>query len=219
MRITSLEIQSSHLAATRKFYLEVLGLTGAETTGGKLSIQLPDATLTFCPATSPAPKYHIAFTVPYNQLTAALTWLRPGTEVMPINEKKFIADFKNWNAQAVYFFDNNGNILELIGRRDLNNASSKPFGADSILGVSEVGIVTNSVRDTCSALIQSYGLDYFSRQKPSEHFAAVGDDEGLFIVVSKDRHWYPTEIPSTVHPLKINFMVNETEHHFEWPID
>ncbi|MFL5808344.1 MAG: hypothetical protein ACJ749_02420, partial [Flavisolibacter sp.] len=127
-------------------------------------------------------------------------------------------DFKNWNAEAVHFFDNNRNILELIARRDLDNASQRPFGPGSFLGISEAGIVTDNVKATSSALMKGFGLEYFSRQPALQHFAAIGDDEGLFIVVSKNRNWFPTQITSCIHPIKINFVINHQEKFFEWPV-
>jgi hypothetical protein len=33
-----------------------------------------------------------------------------------------MATFGNWNAQAVYFYDNNANLLELIALHDLPKA-------------------------------------------------------------------------------------------------
>ncbi len=38
-----------------------------------------------------------------------------------------------------------------------------------------------------------YGTDYFVKQPKKDHFSVLGDDHGLFIVSSRNRHWYPTQ--------------------------
>jgi hypothetical protein len=55
--------------------------------------------------------------------------------------KSDIADFVNWRAKSVYFFDPAGNIIELIARFDLNNASSEKFSSEQFLSLSEIGLV------------------------------------------------------------------------------
>jgi hypothetical protein len=218
MRINSLQLECNNSEQTLNFYHKVLGIPFAGTEGKKLSFQLAASILTFVPATSPDRRYHIALTIPHNQVHSALTWLQSRAEVIPISQHHFVADFRNWNAEAIYFYDNNGNIMELIGRRDLDNASLDTFGPYSFLSISEAGIVTQNVKGTCNALRQRYTLDYFSRQPALEHFAAIGDDEGLFIVVSENRNWYPTNISSTIHPLTIGFTAHGIDHNFSWPI-
>ena len=218
MQLTSLEIESNDLEATAHFYNKILGLPITVNTEEQVSFQLPEGVLSFLVATTTHPQYHIALNIPQNQVHQAVTWLASRAEVIPINEKQLVADFKNWNAEAVYFFDNNRNIVEFIGRRDLDNGSSKPFGPHSILGLSEVGIVTDDVPTTSAMLIEKYQLCYFTKQPALEHFAAVGDDEGLFIVVSNNRNCYPTTNPSTLHPLHLQFWANGQLHNLDWPI-
>ena len=40
-----------------------------------------------------------------------------------------IANFVNWHAKSVYFFDPAGNIVELIARFDLDNKTSETFSS------------------------------------------------------------------------------------------
>ena len=54
-------------------------------------------------------------------------------------------------------------------------------------------------------MIVQYGLEYFYRQPPLEDFAAVGDDNGLFIVVPENRNWYPTNLHSSKSRMKVVF--------------
>lgn len=45
-------------------------------------------------------------------------------------------------------------------------------------------------------LIESHDLLFFEKNFNSETFAAMGDDEGLLIIVKPNRNWYPTQTPS-----------------------
>jgi hypothetical protein len=36
-------------------------------------------------------------------------------------------------------------------------------------------------------------------------FKAIGDDEGLFIVVPENRNWYPTNKPAGIFPMNVEF--------------
>lgn len=196
------------LEGTEKFYSEVLGLNAIQKSDKELTLVAGQTTVSFHPCRQQQPRYHFAFNIPCNQIEQALSWLEGRVNVLDIEPNKPLADFKNWNAKAIYFLDNNKNILEFIARNDLQNASDGPFGPDSILSVSEIGIVGDDVGEQCRRLIASYGVGYFAKQPPLPNFAALGDDSGLFIVVPSGRDWYPTKIPSAKHWVKMEMEVN-----------
>jgi hypothetical protein len=118
-----------------------------------------------------------------------------------------IADFVNWHAKSVYFYDAAGNIVELIARVDLNNKTDEAFSSTQFLSINEVGLVfkENEFEQRASGLLNSYSLSYFSKQPPLPQFRAIGDDEGLFVVVPERRNWYPTEKPAGIYPMTIQF--------------
>ncbi|MNW06419.1 hypothetical protein D3C71_2028190 [compost metagenome] len=74
-----------------------------------------------------------------------------------------------------------------------------------MLSVSEVGIVTDNVNDTSNKLVAKYDLQFFSKQPPLPDFTVLGDNNGLFIIVQKDRAWYPTDKKSSVFYTKVIF--------------
>src|SRR5947208_240368 len=119
MRIKSLEVLTSDLEGTGRFYQEVLELPVHKENQGTISIQLPSSILRFHQSEEQA-QYHIAFNIPHNMIHEAFYWL-DDVEPIPVDEGQVIADFRNWNAASVYFLDNNKNILEFIARRDLPN--------------------------------------------------------------------------------------------------
>lgn len=99
--------------------------------------------------------------------------------------------FEEWNAHAIYFCDADGNISELIARHTLEASSEGPFGAGSLLGVSETGVVVDNVPATVAVLEGRYTLRLYQERSHPE-FTAVGDEQEMFIVVQTNRPWLPT---------------------------
>jgi catechol-2,3-dioxygenase len=210
MKITRLTLQTGQLEATAAFYETVLGLPVVQTAQNTIAVQA-GATIIHFEAVPAAvqPEYHIAFNIPHNQIHEALAWLRQRVPVIDITPGQCVADFKDWNAHAIYFYDNNGNILELIARHDMDNASERPFEPASILSVSEAGIVTEHPEQLAQQLHQQYGLPWFSKSKPSAHFVPMGDDEGLLIIVKTGRNWYATQQPSRACYMRLHIQQGE----------
>ncbi len=139
--------------------------------------------------------YHFAFNIPSFQIREALNWLQSiSVDMIPYKEQ-FLVDFKAWNADAVYFYDPDGNILELIARKNLNLSTNQAFSAKSILSISEIGMPVQNVFEASEMLKATIGLKQYSGDR--DYFCAMGDEEGLFIIVDEARKkWMPTEIPA-----------------------
>nr|WP_315417827.1 hypothetical protein [uncultured Pedobacter sp.] len=154
--------------------------------------------------------YHFAFNIPENQLEEAIKWCKNKVDLIPIEDKNVITHFENWNAHAVYFYDNNGNLLEFIARHDINNEQGGKFTGASILNISEIGIVTENPLELGNKLIAEHQLHFFSKNANSEVFSAIGDNEGLLILVRPNRNWYPTQTPSESNATEITIENNES---------
>lgn len=215
MLIKKLQLLTDDLKGTAKFYHELLGLPILEESDQELSLAAGATVLGFHPSPQQKPQYHLAFTIPCNKIEEALAWVQGKASLLPVEPGKIIADFTNWNARAFYFLDNNDNILEFIARNDLENPSLASFDASSILSVSEIGVVSDDVPRQCEALIARYGINYFVRQPALPRFAALGDDNGLLIVVPFNRDWYPTTIASTKHWVRVDMEINGREEVLE----
>lgn len=213
MFIRELHIKTGRLEDTHFFYADVLGFEVLRKNEQSITFKTGATRLVFQQSDQHEPTtYHLAFNIPSNQIIEALNWISSKTEVLDVAPNEKIADFSNWNAKAFYFLDNNSNILEFIARFDLQHDSYKAFDANSILSISEIGLVTSDVIKTCQTLKEKFNLDLFTKQSPTSHFAVVGDDQGLFIVVTEKRPWFPTQIPSSKSPLKIVFEVDGAKH-------
>ena len=202
MKIREIELETHKLEALLEFYQNTLGLTVLNRSERAFSVQVGRSVLRFLKTDSgEEPYYHFAFNIPENQLPEAQQWLEKRGELMPY-EGKVVVDFPNWNAHSVYFYDPAGNVVELIARHDLRNATTVPFGPQSLLGVSEIGLPVEEVTKTTELVQKALGLGFF-RNYQSDTFNALGDDEGLLLIVSQNRHWFPTEKDSKLFPAKV----------------
>lgn len=141
---------------------------------------------------------HLAFNVPYNRFAAAQHWLR---ERVPLQRDDHGEDCfalpDHWRSQSVYFAGPEGMVLELIARARLPSSSAEgAFDGRELTCVSEVGLPTGDVARLQSQAETQLGLQPLSPAGTT--FAALGDDEGLLIVVCADRRWFPeqTQLPA-----------------------
>lgn len=211
MKIQTLSLATADIGTTKDFYQHNLELPLIEQDEKSISFKAGDSVLKFINVDDLQPTYHFAFNIPCNQIEQALVWAKQKLTIIPETEDNIIADFKNWNAKAFYFYDNNRNVVEFIARFDLQNESAQPFSGKSIVNISEAGIPVTNVEQTCAELKSKFGLDYFAKQPPLKGFTALGDDEGLFIVVDINRKWYPTQQLSAAFYLGIQSLANNQE--------
>jgi catechol-2,3-dioxygenase len=216
MEIQELILQTKNLAATISFYKDILDMQVLTKADNYVRFAAGNSILTFQESDLlHNPVYHFAFNIPENQITEAIKWTMCRVELLPVTETSKIADYKQWNAHAIYFQDNNGNVLEFIARHDLRNTSLNDFSAAAIQCISEIGLVTAEVPEYTDQLMGSYALSLFSKQPRQENFAALGDDHGLFIIVGNERCWFPTAIRSEKYPLKIIFSNGGSSDHLK----
>lgn len=203
MNILEIEIQTDDLVETENFYTSTLGLNLVRKGQNSISYSVGKSTLTFIKSNITNPKYHFAFNIPNNKLDEAIVWMSSKLNLIENGETGIMANFESWNAKAIYFYDNNNNIVEFIARFDLDNATNKPFDTSSILSISEIGIVTDEPLKLANDLIELNGFYFFEKSTKSEKFAALGNDNGLFIIAETNRKWYPTEQQAEKHFTRI----------------
>ena len=219
MNILEVQLLSTDITETKNFYQDILDMEILHADESSVQLSAGLSTLIFKKADSQNPFYHFAFTIPANKFEEAHTWASQRIQLLPVTGSSTIADFKNWNAKAFYFYDNNQNIVEFIARFDLDNNSDKPFDGSSIFSISEIGIVTDHAKPSSEEMLKQYDLHFFSRQPPQDDFVAIGDDNGLFIVVNDKRNWYPTNKPSGKYWTFIKMENNRRITNLEFPAE
>lgn len=208
MKLEHIQIQTNDIQKTAAFYTNVLELPIIEKDAESVSIQAGASVLKFVHAPQFKSIYHFAFNIPENKLEEAIQWCKDKVDLILIKDQSVVTNFENWNANAVYFYDNTGNLLEFIARHDLNNAQTATFSSKSILNISEIGIVNENPLAFGKELIAQHDLEFFSKNDNDELFTAVGNDEGLLILVRPNRNWYPTQTPSESNPVDVRIENN-----------
>ena len=208
MKIKKLNLQTAFLKTLQEFYSSVLELPVEPRDEEKIKIKIGESELIFTEAKTGEPFYHYAINIPANKIEEAKKWLSNKVKLLWMDDyKNDIADFVNWHARSVYFYDPAGNIVELIARFDLDNSVNETFTSSQFLSLNEVGLVftDENFEKKITNLEQSYSLSYFDKQPPLPKFRAMGDDHGLFVIVPEHRNWYPTDKPSGMFPMVIEF--------------
>lgn len=217
MRILELHLLAENLEEAAAFYQGLIEFEILHQDKQLLTLATGDTQLHFRPANGAPALYHFAFEVPNNKFEDAYQWFSERVELMPITPDSFIADFVNWKAKSFYFRDNQGNILECIARFHSNTHSTQKFNSRSINYISEIGIVTDDITHTIHQVKQDFDVPVFSRQSVLPEFAALGNDEGLFIVSAPRRPWYPTKTEAQKCLTRIKFAQQNNE--YEWTIE
>lgn len=189
MKIKELILYTSNLEVQFDFYSNILEFKVLTKTSEKCSFKVGKSVLAFIYKEKAVP-YHFAFNIPSNKETESLSWLKERVGILPF-EGNGIVNFKSWNAKAVYFYDKDFNIVEFIARKNLNENDTADFSSASILNISEIGMPTSNIEATYNELndlkeMAIYGGNF-------DLFCAIGDEEGLFILVNKElKTWFPT---------------------------
>ncbi len=189
MRVLELRLSTNRLSELYDFYVKTLGFPVLSESPETLTLSAGDTRLIV--EQRDAGLYHIAFNIPENQFAEAKRWTAERVPLVKLPDGNDEIHWKAWNAHALYFFDPAGNIMEFIARHNLPNASVEPFSSQSIRQVSEVGLPVNNVSEAVEKLRAKLDIPVFDAGD-GEHFTAMGDDYGLFIVVKRGRAWFPT---------------------------
>jgi len=199
-----LRLLANRLDEMRSFYRNTLQLPVRES-GDSLAVAAGSTLLEFQQgAEGSLPNYHFAFNIPENKVEQAHRWASARCPLIHHWEtRETLIHFRPWNAHSIYFPDPSGNLVEFIARHDLDNARTGAFGPEDIFYASEIGVVVDSVPETVSFLNGALGLSPY--RPPISSFAAVGEEHGMFIVVEKERLWYPArKVPAAVFPSEIH---------------
>ncbi len=200
MRINYLKVYTAKLGEQKEFYQKVLGLAVIAESKKAFKVKVGFSVLEF-EYKDVATPYHIAFHIPAHRQEQALSWLQERVGILTGDGTEII-DFPGWQAKSIYFYDEGKNILEFISRRHLFPSEENKFSAMEILGISEIGVATDDVKQTFEFLNSNFGLGKFTGDY--ERFCATGDDEGLFIVINRyQKDWIPVGDKAFASPFQV----------------
>jgi hypothetical protein len=195
-----LTLNTSALHEITDFYQNTLGISVSEKKEQCITFTMGHTKLEFTSSGNFTP-YHFAINIPSNKAPGALNWLRERVDILTDGDHELI-DFESWNAESIYFYDPDHNIVELIARKNLGIIVEKKFSEKHLLGISEIGMPVENIEPIYRQLNDIKSIDIYDGN--FEDFCAIGDEHGLFIVVNKHRkRWFPTGDKTHSSPFRI----------------
>jgi catechol-2,3-dioxygenase len=209
MKIKELTIYSKDNSALASFYAEALGVRILKQTPQRVSLDFGNTVLHVDQKPNATP-YHFAINIPSHAEHDALQWLKERVVILKDGDNE-IQDFHFWNAKAMYFYDADQNIVELIARRNLQYASEGEFSAKDFIEISEIGMPTTNIEKRFTELQKITDIAVFDGA--FDRFCAMGDEQGLFICIDKNKKdWYPTNDKAFSSEFELTFVNEEKEH-------
>jgi len=216
MRISELTLYSENLSEQIKFYKEVLKCQVLVRDSNEFMVNLGESHVIF-KKSNQKQQYHFAINIPSNQIMQAREWLISKVSFLPFENEEII-QFTSWNAVALYFYDKDFNIVELIARKNMNVISNDPFSSNSFLHISEIGLPTKNVNHAFNYLNSHLGLEKYSGDL--NRFCAVGSETGLFIIINYNiKKWIPNMESAYPYPFDIKLENGKRSAHLRFAND
>lgn len=189
MIFKEITIFSSRIESQKDFYCRKLGLRLTSENTNSFSVAIGSSILAFKYRKYATP-YHIAINIPSNKDMQAWDWLKNKMSLLK-DEGQSLVNFPKWNATALYFYDPDMNIIELICRKNLDIRTTQLFTERDFLHISEIGIPVQNIEPVYKMLNSQLDLEIYDGNNTS--FCAVGEETGLFIIINKAlKKWFPT---------------------------
>ncbi|MBG6192394.1 hypothetical protein IWX64_003366 [Arthrobacter sp. CAN_A212] len=202
MKITKISGQVRNTSAAAEFFESVLGLAVKKVPGAAV-VRIGKTLLDLTKNPEAQGDHHFAITIPSNKFAEAKQWLQQRTMLLATVDADEFECSSAWNARSLYFSGPDRSVLELIIRRDLDNATPGPFSSDDLLCISEVGVASADVLGLTKSLDEAASVPPYGAG-PVGSFSPVGDPDGLLILVSPGRAWFPTtESLATTSPITV----------------
>lgn len=190
MKIRNVSITVSDLEEAVSFYRDTL-LLPVERTPAGAEVVIGSSRLSLATGQTFDGVHHLAFGILPSEFELAHEWLAQRVTLLTAEGSEVILGPDNWKSRSLYFLGPEGIILEFIARAADETAVAVAGSTPHLLSISEVGLGVVDVLDTVAKLSQQLAIPAFYDY--SSTFAALGGDDGLLIVVHKDRIWFPTQ--------------------------
>lgn len=192
-------LYTDKLNEMKGFYEYQLGFRIIEEDETSFMLAVGDSQLVFKQAAQPA-LYHFAFNIPGNQFSLAKGWASSRVE---LNRQEGMDEiyYANFDADAFYFQDPAGNVVEFLGRRAVDRMGN--FTVDSLLSISEVSITTPFVEEVGQQIEEMDIPVRGNKGIDPDSLNFLGGGDAFIILVAPKRTWYFSKQRSEVHPLSI----------------
>ncbi|EMF45687.1 hypothetical protein B481_2934 [Planococcus halocryophilus Or1] len=192
-------LYTNQLEDMKGFYEYQLGFRIVEEDDTSFTLSMGESQMVF-QESERAAVYHFALNIPGNQFTLAKSWT---SERVTLNRQEGMDEvfYANFDADAFYFQDPAGNVVEFIARRSVDRMGN--FTVDSILNISEVSITTPYVEEV-GELIEDMDIPVRgSKGIDVKALNFLGSGHAFILLVAPKRIWYFSKQKSETHPLSI----------------
>ena len=192
-------LYTNQLEDMKGFYEYQLGFRIVEEDETSFTLSIGESQLVFRESERVA-VYHFALNIPGNQFTLAKWW---AGERVTLNRQEGMDEvfYANFDADAFYFQDPAGNVVEFIARRSVDRMGN--FTVDSLLNISEVSITTPHVEEV-GELIEEMDIPVRGNKGiDPKSLNFLGSGHAYIILVAPKRTWYFSKQKSETHPLSI----------------
>lgn len=192
-------LYTNQLEDMKGFYEYQLGFRIVEEDETSFTLSIGESQLVFRESERAA-VYHFALNIPGNQFTLAKWW---AGERVTLNRQEGMDEvfYANFDADAFYFQDPAGNVVEFIARRSVDRMGN--FTVDSLLNISEVSITTPHVEEV-GELIEEMDIPVRGNKGiDPKSLNFLGSGHAYIILVAPKRTWYFSKQKSETHPLSI----------------
>ena len=109
------------------------------------------------------------------------------------------------HADALYFYDPAGNIVEFISRHLVFEESLISFSINSIVNISEISLTVNDLIDASKQLNEIGVTERENKEIRKQQLNFMGNKKkGIFLLLTEPgRKWLFSDKLSTIHPLEI----------------
>lgn len=204
MEITSVLLHTTNIKDMREFYVEKLGFPLVNEDEHSFRIATGSSELGFTSdGVEGNPYYHFAFNIPSNVFHEAKSWASERVELSK-EDGDDEAHFSFMRADALYFSDPSGNIVEFIARKT-SEEGVNPFSIHDIINISEIGLTVKDAISVGNEMIANGIYERFNKPLSSTSLNFMGDkDKGIFIILNQPgRRWIFSDKLSAVYPLEI----------------
>ncbi|MBT2570591.1 serine hydrolase [Planococcus sp. ISL-110] len=194
-----LTLYTNQLEDMKGFYEYQLGFRIVEEDDSSFTLSIGESQLVFRESERAA-VYHFALNIPGNQFTLAKWW---ASERVTLNRQEGMDEvfYANFDADAFYFQDPAGNVIEFIGRRSVDRMGN--FTVDSLLNISEVSITTPYVKEVGEQIEEMDIPVRGNKGIDPKSLNFLGSGHAYIILVAPKRTWYFSKQRSETHPLVI----------------
>ncbi|WP_223637189.1 serine hydrolase [Planococcus sp. 4-30] len=192
-------LYTNQLEDMKGFYEYQLGFRIVEEDEASFTLSIGESQLVFRESERAA-VYHYALNIPGNQFTLAKWW---ASERVTLNRQEGMDEvfYANFDADAFYFQDPAGNVIEFIARRSVDRMGN--FTVDSLLNISEVSITTPYVEEVGERIEEMDIPVRGNKGIDAKSLNFLGSGHAYIILVAPKRTWYFSKQKSETHPLAI----------------